>query len=62
MPQPDGILLHFHHRRLGEVFADCGCLPQAIEHLEKAVAATTIKGYQDDCRKKLDELRTRQVP
>jgi tetratricopeptide (TPR) repeat protein len=62
MPQPDGILLHFHHRRLGEVFADCGRLPQAIEHLEKAVVATTIKGYQDDCRKKLDELRTRQVP
>jgi tetratricopeptide (TPR) repeat protein len=62
MPQPTSILLHFHHRRLGEVYADCGRMPQALEHLEKAIAATTIKGYQDDCQKRIDELRARQSP
>ncbi len=61
-PQPSGLLEHFFHRHLGEVYADCGKNPKAIEHLQKAVDTTTIKGYQRDCQTRINELRALQVP
>jgi tetratricopeptide (TPR) repeat protein len=59
---PDGILLHFFHRGLGEVYADCGKHADAVAHLEKAIAATAIQGYKDECQARIDKLRTLQVP
>ncbi len=56
------LLTHFYHRHLGEVYADCGRTAKGIEHLEKAVAATTIQGYQDACQARIQKLRSQNAP
>ena len=61
-PPTSHLPLHFYHRHLGEVYADCGRTAKGIEHLEKAVAATTIKGYQDDCQARIQKLRSQNAP
>ena len=60
---PDGFgLVHFYHRHLGEVYADCGQPAKAIDHLEKAIAATPIKGYKEDCQKRLNQVKALLQP
>ena len=43
--------------KAGDVYADGGKYAEAVKHFEKAIDATTIKGYQDTCRKKLEDAR-----
>jgi tetratricopeptide (TPR) repeat protein len=49
------VLTHFWHAQLGDVYADGGKYAEAVKHFEKAITTTTIKGYQDACRKKLED-------
>lgn len=51
------VLTHFWHRHLGDVFLATGEYGPAILQFEKAIAATEIGGYKEDCRKKLEEAR-----
>jgi tetratricopeptide (TPR) repeat protein len=56
-PEKRETLVHYWHAQLGDVYADGGKYAEAVKHFEKAVAATTIKGYQDTCRLKLEDAR-----
>lgn len=51
------ILTHFWHRHLGDVFLATKDYGQAIIQFEKAIAATEIQGYKQECQKKLEEAR-----
>jgi tetratricopeptide (TPR) repeat protein len=60
-PEKRNLLEHFWHAQLGDVYADAGKYAEAAKHFEKAIAATTIKGYQDTCRKKLEDARKKMT-
>lgn len=53
------LLTYFWHDHLGEVFLAAGEYQSAIDHLEKAIAATTIKGSQESSQKRLDEAKAK---
>jgi tetratricopeptide (TPR) repeat protein len=53
-PEKRDLLAHFWHSQLGDVYAEGGKYAEAVKHFEKAVEATTIKGYQDACRLKIE--------
>lgn len=59
---PEGLLLHYYYRHLGEVYADCNQSQKGIDYLEKAIAATAIQGYKDDCQKRIDQVRAQIRP
>ena len=50
-------MVHFWHAQLGDVYAENGKHAEALKHFEKALAATTIQGYQEACRKKIEESK-----
>jgi tetratricopeptide (TPR) repeat protein len=56
-PEKRNLLAHFWHAQLGDVYADASKHAEAVKHFEKAIDATTIKGYQDACRLKLEEAK-----
>jgi tetratricopeptide (TPR) repeat protein len=56
-PETRDLLAHFWHAQLGDVYAEGGKHAEALKHYEKALAATTIKGYQDACQKKIEEAK-----
>jgi tetratricopeptide (TPR) repeat protein len=56
-PEKRDLLAHFWHANLGDVYADAGKHAEAVKHYEKAIATTTIKGYQDTCRRKLEDSK-----
>jgi tetratricopeptide (TPR) repeat protein len=56
-PEKRNLLAHFWHAQLGDVYADAGKHAEAVKHFEKAIDTTTIKGYQDTCRLKLEEAK-----
>jgi tetratricopeptide (TPR) repeat protein len=56
-PERRNLLEHFWHAQLGDVYADGGKHAEAIKHFEKAIATTTIKGYQDTCRQKIEDAK-----
>lgn len=53
------LLAHFWHRGLADVFLQTGEAKLAIPHYEKAIEKSNIQGYIDDCRKSLEEARTK---
>jgi tetratricopeptide (TPR) repeat protein len=53
-PEKRDLLAHFWHAQLGDVYAEGGKHAEAVKHFEKAIDATTIKGYQDACRLKIE--------
>jgi tetratricopeptide (TPR) repeat protein len=56
-PEKRDLLTHFWHAQLGDVYADGGKYAEAVKHFEKALEATTIKGYQDTCRLKIEDAK-----
>lgn len=52
-----GLLEHFLHRSLGDVFLQTGEPKLAIPHYEKALEKTDIEGYKTDVGKSLAEAR-----
>lgn len=52
-----GLLTHFWHRGLGEVFLAVGEPALAVPQLQKAVDTATIEGYKQDCARLLEEAR-----
>ena len=56
-PETRETLVHFWHAQLGDVYAESGKHAEALKHFEKALAATTIQGYQEACRKKIEESK-----
>ena len=56
-PETRETLVHFWHAQLGDVYAENGKHAEALKDFEKALAATTIQGYQEACRKKIEESK-----
>lgn len=58
-PETRTSLNHFWHANLGDVYLAAGKYAQAVEHFQKAIETTTIKGYQDSCQVKLNEAQSK---
>jgi tetratricopeptide (TPR) repeat protein len=56
-PETRGTLNHHWHANLGDVYLAAEKYAQAVEHFEKAIETTTIKGYQDSCKIKLNDAK-----
>ena len=41
----------------GDVYAEGGKYAEAVKHYEQAIKATTIKGYRDACKLKLEDAK-----
>jgi tetratricopeptide (TPR) repeat protein len=54
-----GILEHFWHKAMGDIYLETSEAKLAIPHYEKAIEKTNIAGYIKDCQKKLAEARAK---